>query len=161
MKTKTKTPDFNLTWYVYRHNINKDQIYKYNIFDHGRFSEEVYELISKRDMTYEEFSEKLRCSLMYYFWCKAEHEIVITSFPPYISKNEFHRLAYEDFNIRADVNLECAIKIDIFHQLSLNWDRFVDYVWKHRPIHSDEYDKLSPEVKRSIDEAVRILLGED
>ena len=57
MKTKTKTPDYNLTWYVYRYNINKDQIYKYNIFDHGRFSEEVYELLNKHEMTYEDFSD--------------------------------------------------------------------------------------------------------
>lgn len=132
MKTKTKTPNYNLTWYVYRHNINKDQIYKYNIFDHGRFSEEVYELISKRDMTYEEFSEKLRCSLMYYFWCKAEHEIVITSFPPYIDKKEFDRISSEESRILSNVRLRCGEKIDIYAQVRMNWDVFVDYVWNSK-----------------------------
>lgn len=132
MKTKTKTPDFNLTWYVYRHNINKNQIYKYNIFDHGRFSEEVYELLNKHEMTYEEFSEKLRCSLMYYFWCKAEHEIVITSFPPYIDKKEFNRLSSEEFRVCSDVRLRCGEKIDIYEQIRMNWDVFVDYVWNSK-----------------------------
>lgn len=150
----------NLTWNVFRHNINKDEIYVYNIFDHGGFLKDVQKMLDSHT-TYDNFKEELRVTAMYYFWCKAEHEIVITSFPPYISKNEFHRLAYKDFNIRANVNLECATKIDIFHQLSMNWDRFVDYVWKHRRIHSDAYEKLPPEVQKSIDEAVRILLGED
>ena len=134
MKTKTKTPDYNLTWYVYRYNINKDQIYKYNIFDHGRFSEEVYELINKREMTYEDFSEKLRCSLMYYFWSKAEHEIVITSFPPYINKDEVSRIVSESDNCKyiMNVRLDRGEKIDIYNQLQMNWEHFVDYVWNNR-----------------------------
>ena len=132
MKTKTKISDFNLAWYVYRHNINKDQIYKYDIFDHGRFREEVYELISKRDITYEDFSEKLRCSLMYYFWSKAEHEIVITSFPPYIDKKEFDRLSSEEFRVLSNVRLRCGEKIDIYEQVRMNWDVFVSYVWNSK-----------------------------
>ena len=132
MKTKTKTSDFNLLWYVYRHNINKDQIYKYNIFDHGRFSEEVYELLNKHEMTYEDFSEKLRCSLMYYFWCKTEYEIVITSFPPYIDKKEFDRISSEEFRVLSDVRLRCGEKIDIYEQVRMNWGVFVDYVWNSK-----------------------------
>lgn len=132
MKTKTKISDYNLVWYVYRHNINKDQIYKYDIFDHGRFREEVYELISKHDITYEDFSEKLRCSLMYYFWSKAEHEIVITSFPPYIDKKEFDRLSSEEFRVLSNVRLRCGEKIDIYEQVRMNWKVFVYYVWLAR-----------------------------
>lgn len=129
MKTKTKTPDFNLTWYVYRYDINHRQIYRYNIFDHGRFKEETYDLLEKRNITYEEFSEKLRCSIMYYFWSKAEHEIVITSFPPYIDKKEFDRLASKDFKISSDVRLRCGEKIDIYEQVRMNWNVFLDYIW--------------------------------
>lgn len=132
MKTKTKTPDFNLVWYVYRHNINKNQIYKYNIFDHGRFREEVYELLNKHEMTYEDFSEKLRCTLIYYFWSKAEHEIVITSFPPYIDKREFDRLSSEEFKVLPNVRLRCGEKIDIYEQVRMNWDVFVGYVWNSK-----------------------------
>jgi len=69
---------------------------------------------------------------MYYFWCKAEHEIVITSFPPYIDKKEFNRLSSEEFRVCSDVRLRCGEKIDIYEQIRMNWDVFVDYVWNSK-----------------------------
>ena len=121
--------NLNLTWNVYRYDINKHEIYSSNVFDHGRFRDEVLALL-KTDISHDDFSEEVRHIAMYYYWSKAEHEVVITSFPPYISKKEADRIASEDFNIRTHVNLERGSKVDIYSQLRLNWDKFIDYVWE-------------------------------
>lgn len=118
----------NLTWNVYRYNVNKNEIYIYNVFDNYRFYCDVMTTFRVYKDKYE-FSEELRKDVAYYFWCKAEHEVVVTSFPPYVSKKEAKRIQKEDFNIRTHVNLDNAIKVDIYSQIRLNWDRFVDYVW--------------------------------
>lgn len=49
---------------------------------------------------------------MYYFWSKCEWEIIISGWPP-----------RDDFN---------DAKIDVYDQVKLNWDKFVDYTWDHR-----------------------------
>ena len=117
-----------LELYVYKYDINNNSIYTYNVFDHYRFEEEVLETLHK-DLTYDKFSKRLRSIAVYFFWCKTEHEIVITSFPPYINKKEAKRIGKEDIKYRTHVTLDCGKKIDIYSQLQLNWDRFVDYVW--------------------------------
>lgn len=118
----------NLTWNVYRFNVNKNEIYIYNVFDNYRFYCDVMTTFRVyKDKC--EFSEELRKDVGYYYWCKAEHEVVVTSFPPCISKKEAKRIQKEDFNIRTCVNLDNAVKVDIYSQIRLNWDRFVDYVW--------------------------------
>ena len=117
-----------LEWYVYKYDINNNSIYTYNVFDHYRFEEEVLETLHK-DLTYDKFSERLRSIAMYFFWCKAEHEIVVTSFPPYINAKEAKRISKENVKYRTHVALDCGIKVDIYSQLQLNWDAFVNYVW--------------------------------
>lgn len=120
--------NLNLTWNVYRYDINKHEIYSFNVFDHGRFKDEILALLNT-NISYDEFSEKVKHIAMYYYWCKSEHEIVITSFPPYISRKEADRIANENFNIRTHVNLERGSKVDIYDQLKMNWDKFIDYIW--------------------------------
>ena len=121
----------DLTWNVFRYDINKKEICVFNVFKHSRFFNDVKRM-QRTNMRYHEFSEELRVTTMYYFWCKAEHEIVITSFPTYINKDEADRIANEEFNYKTQVSLDCSLKIDIFHQLSMNWDKFVDYVWTNK-----------------------------
>ena len=49
---------------------------------------------------------------MYYFWSKCEWEIILSDWPP---SDTF-----------------CKEKIDVFDQVMLNWDIFVDYIWNNR-----------------------------
>lgn len=120
-----------MTWNVYRYDISGQKIYQYNVFNHGRFTEEVKAIKTKNK---NEFSEKLRMIAMYYFWSKAEHEIVITSFPPYINKDDVSRIVSESSNCKyiMNVNLDRGEKIDIYNQLQMNWEHFVDYVWNSK-----------------------------
>ena len=120
----------NLTWNVYRYNINHNTIYVFNVFTHYSFAKDVLDIMN-RNLSYDEFSKELNSVALYYFCSKSEHEIVITSFPPYIDKKEINRITSEcDMHpYRTNVNLDNGMKVDIYQQLKLNWDHFVNYVW--------------------------------
>lgn len=79
------------------------------MFNHGSFKNEV-DMILKEKLSKEVFSEKLRREAMYYFWSKCEYEIILS---PWTG--------------RAD-----NIKMDIYDQIMMNWDKFVDYVWSFK-----------------------------
>ena len=95
-----------MEWNVYEYNINCRKIQVYNIFSHGSFNKEVKELL-KKDVNKEVFEAELDRILMYYFWSKAEHEIAVSCW----------------------FNSEDGTKIDVYSQVKLNWEKFVNYVW--------------------------------
>lgn len=100
-----------MKWNVYFHNYNKNEIESYNIFNHSCFTYEVKQLIKKyKDKN--TFTEKLRIELAYYFWSKCEWEVIIS---PWVGRKE-----------------PCEEKIDVYDQVMLNWDIFVDYVWNNK-----------------------------
>lgn len=47
---------------------------------------------------------------MYHFWSRCEYEVII----------------------REWCGREAERKVDIYEQLMLNWDRFIDYCWSQR-----------------------------
>lgn len=129
-----------LEYYVYRHDFNGKSIERFNVFDHGRFFEDVKKNLKKYNVK-EEFAEELRKDLAYYYWSKAEHEVVITSWVPHITMSELDRINAEreetlkNYNrepYRLYVNPDVGKKIDVYEQVRLNWDLFVDYVWSHK-----------------------------
>lgn len=129
-----------MVWNVYREDFNRGAIVTYNIFDHGGFSQDVKRLL-KEDISKDEFIERLRLSLYYYFGHKAEHEVVITSWPVYIDKAELDRLnnEYEECNnkwghypYKINVSPDVGKKIDIYSQVMMNWEQFVEYVWSNK-----------------------------
>lgn len=127
-----------MIWNVYYRDMHTRQIKVWNIFNHSSFREEVINL-KKKKLPKEEFSKRLERKVLHYFWSKFEYEAVITSFPPYIDKKELDRLnsEYENFNttyghypLTIDVCPETYEKIDIYQQVHLNWNVFVNYVWR-------------------------------
>ena len=137
-----------MTWNVFCENINRKEIVKYNIFNHSGFANEVDELI-KEDVTRDEFDEKLRMILFYYFGSKAEYEVVITSWVPHISKEEFDRLniEYEKHNQQwgyypyaLSIEPDVGRKVDIYSQVMMNWEQFVEYVWNNNDKQSNMTD---------------------
>lgn len=98
-----------MTWNVFYHNYNTDKIEPFNIFRHGRFREDVQKNL-KIHTDKDEFAKALKSDLQYYFWSKAEYELLI----------------------KAWVGGNAEIKIGIYEQVMLNWDRFVDYVWSFK-----------------------------
>lgn len=124
-----------MTWNVYRENFNDKCIEIWNVFKHHSFTlfvEKALKLYKTNKIDYQEFDKRIKTEAQYYFWSKSEHEVVITSWPPYVDKVELQRLASEiakeptkyHYNIEPTV----AEKVDIYDQLNLNWDAFVNYI---------------------------------
>ena len=100
-----------MEWNVYYYNINSKEIKTFNIFNHSSFNQDVEKYLKKyKDK--DEFADKLKSSLIYYFWSKAEWEIIIS--PWCYGGNT------ED------------IKVDVYEQVMNNWDIFVNYVWNSK-----------------------------
>lgn len=96
----------NLVWKAYYHSMSGHEIRPFNIFEHGRFREEVRKLLLKCTEK-EAFAEELRRSLFYYYCSKCEWEVVIGPW----------------FGDRGTKE----IKVDVYMQVMNNWDIFVDY----------------------------------
>ena len=137
-----------MVWNVYREDFNHRTIVKYNIFDHSGLAQDVNKLL-KEDITKDEFAEQLKRSLMYWFWCKSEHEVVITSWPVYIDKTELDRLntefdkynnkwGHNPYNI--NVSPDVGKRVSIYDQVLMNWDQFVNYVWSNKDKQSNMTD---------------------
>lgn len=95
-----------LNWNVYYYNQNIDKIEPFNVFSHRNFYRAVLDIFGKYQHM-DEFEEAIEKEAMYYFWCKAEYEVVV--------RGLFEQRAWH--------------KVDIYDQLKLNWDRFIDYLW--------------------------------
>ena len=109
-----------LEWNVYIGNFNSRKIEAWNVFKHVSFVNDFGKFAKKlernKELTDEQkkkqFSEQLCRELSYYYWSKCEWEIVLDHWP--------HRSDSEH------------VKIDVYDQIRLNWERFVDYTWENR-----------------------------
>ena len=100
-----------MEWNVFYHNINSQEITILNIFEHGGLTKDVEKYL-KECTDKEAFAQELKSSLMYFFWSKSEYEIIIS--PGCGGRNTKDK------------------KVDIYSQVMLNWDKFVDYVWSFK-----------------------------
>lgn len=96
-----------LTWNVFYCNPNLDKLETINVLEHR---EDYLKQLKKDYPIKADFSEKLRDEMMYHYWAKCEWETIISPWP---SKEGIEW------------------KIDIFWQLNLNWNNFVDYCWSN------------------------------
>ena len=103
-----------------------------NIFDHYKFSLDLYN-IKKKKLQRKEFEEELKRALKYSFWAKCEYELQLLPWPN--SENDK------------------GYKIDIWNQIEANWNRFADYVWENQKLipRVEDYRKLSRKVEKYVD----------
>lgn len=101
-----------MEWNVYYYDINRKKIDIYNVFEHSGFAKHVKQWLKKCNIK-EGFAEKLKQEVKYYFWSKAEWETLISGWPPTKDREE-------------------EVKIDVYQQICLNWDVFVDYLWSFK-----------------------------
>ena len=100
----------NLEWYVYCKNYNGKTIEPFNIFDYGSFNDDVKKYFIKYKDDREKFEKELLSSLRYYFWSKCGWEVIVSDWLSAKQK-------------------PIEIKIDVFDQVMLNKQIFLDYVW--------------------------------
>lgn len=114
-----------MKWNVYYYNHSLKKIKTYNIFDHGRFKEDVIKSL-RRSLSKEEFAKRLKQDLTYYFWSKSEWELL---FYPWIGDDA------------------AAVKIDVFDQVMKNFNILVDYIWEFRKT----FEEYTEEVQTYVD----------
>jgi hypothetical protein len=128
-----------LKWNVF--NESDGHIKVINLFDYNyTFLTGLLEAKRKYKNDFSHFADKVRTSLQHCFWSKCEYETIITTWPPYIESEEIDRLNKEKIErlatgkpyYRDTVNLEVEYKIDIYTQVMMNWDRFIDYIWTNK-----------------------------
>lgn len=162
LKIKPKRDKKNiLMWNVLVEDINRKEIVFHNIFDHVSFVTDLAKDYNrlKRDKTLENFEaafiERIKSNLMCYYWSKAEWEVVVTSWPPYMTLEEVsevnkeiekyeNKYGYKPYT--AHFSPAIGEKIDVYDQVMLNWDIFVEYVLNH----TKELKKLANNYKKGI-----------
>lgn len=97
-----------LTWNVYYYDMCDKEIEVYNIFDHSRFNKAVREIFETSEYI-EDFAVRVKDELMYYFWSKAEWEVIVAPWP----------------NKGND-----ELKVDVYSQVMNNFDSFIGYTWR-------------------------------
>ena len=110
--------DNKMQWFVVRENINTHSFEKFDIFNHGGFCDKLADIM-KKNPSREEFTTELDYLVKKYFWNKCEWEIVISGWPPQ-NENPHEK------------------KVDVYQQLRLNWELFVEYVWQFMPTKKKE-----------------------
>lgn len=96
-------------WYVFVEDFNGRKIADYDIFRHWSFAEDVRKAYKKHKNDFDAFSEKVRGLLFYYFCSKCEWEIILSAWPP------SDRIPDK--------------KVDVYEQVMMNWDVFIECVW--------------------------------
>ena len=116
-----------MIWNVYVENFNGKRIEPFNVFQHSGFINDIEKAYKKHKNDFDAFSEAVKRSLIYYYWAKAEWEIIIG---PWCS---------------AKFSKDMEIKVDVYDQVMLNWETFIKYVW-------EQAHKRKTSKKRSKDE---------
>ena len=86
----------------------RDKIRIYNVFNNAYFSEAVINIMHTPNLSRAEISDMIMRKAQWQFWGRCEYEHIISNWPPY--------------------NEDKGYKIDVFEQLTVNWDRFIDYI---------------------------------
>lgn len=107
-----------LVWNVYAENryvgltnTRANRIKVHNVFEHYGFMDDCRRAYKACKGDREKFEKSIESGLMYYYWSKCEWEVIIAPWPP---------LDYGD------------IKEDVYSQVMMNRDRFMDYLWENR-----------------------------
>ena len=131
---------YSLTYYVYVENLNKRKIEKYNVLNDGIIDEFKKRMKEQHIIDKRKFAEMAEQVIMYHYWSRSEWEIILTDWPPHIKLEELTNLNNELEQYKKDhdrepysltVNLKTAEKIDVYDQVMMNWNIFIDYVWEN------------------------------
>lgn len=129
-----KADNTKLIWNVFVEDTNNHKIVVVNLFEYNWVFLWDGLMYAKRNYKddFNQFADHVRRWLNHEYWSRTEYETVITTWPTFITKEELDRLKQEPSKNMISINLETAIKLDVYTQIMLNWDRFIDYVWNNK-----------------------------
>lgn len=153
-----------LSWLTTYYDCNADKIKYYDVL---KYRQDFTKRLKKKCASKEEFAEKIRREMMYYFWSKAECEIIIELdddghvwLGPWVGCREPEKVRVDvtdrtDFDWKgfAAKHIGSQIyknkaKIDIFDQIEYRFEEFVDYCWYTRL----KYERDDPKFHRGMEE---------
>lgn len=102
-------------WNVFIEDFNLRKIVYYDVLAGDWVREHLAKILERSKGDKQHFASELMKMMRWQYWSRCEYEIVLTCWPPVSTPD-----AFKDR------------KIDVFEQLWINWDQFVDYVWAHR-----------------------------
>lgn len=132
-----------LVWNVIIEDRNAGKIECRNIFNYNwPFRAQLYKAYREYENDFERFSEEAGKALMHEYWCRSEYEVVISPWPSHICKDELMRLNQEleksenmyptRKNHFVYPHIPGAIKIDVYDQILMNWNNFINYLWANK-----------------------------
>ena len=136
-----KPQNKKLEWFVFEEDSNAKEIVPLNVFEGSiSFIYGLLEAKKKYKDNYLKFAEEVRSCLSYSYWGKCEWETIITGWPTFVNGEEIDRLSEEKQKHQNEhgyfygtyVNLKTAYKMDVYTQVMMNWDRFIEYVWANK-----------------------------
>lgn len=135
-KSETK----RLVWNIIDYDFNKKKIQVRNLFECSHTF--LVELLFAKGhyKVFEQFAEYVRDALQYSFWSKSEYEIVVCGWPDEITLKQEDLDKYQKKLEKSNYGFvyvgypESGHKIDVYTQVMLNWDRFIEYVWSNRKL---------------------------
>lgn len=130
-----------LVWNIFVEENNK--ILVRNLFEYcWPFLQDLLQIKKKYGGDFTKFADNVRRRLQHEYWSRCQHEVIITSWPPYIDEKELTKLnkskeesISKGFNFyRESLDLTCEYKMDVYTQIMLNWDRFIEYLFKNQKL---------------------------
>ena len=135
-----------LVWNVYYHDFNANEIKVFNIFKHSKFVEYIKKH-KKKCETKEDFAEKVRRELFYYFGSKCEWETIFTNkdgriiITPWVGRKEeafmditddetVNWVDFHDWMAKTTYEKDGSVKVDVYSQVMYRFDEFVDFCWE-------------------------------
>lgn len=149
---KPYEPNVNkLEWNVFVEDINERKIVSANVFELSWSFIEKGLLYAKEHYPkdFNKFAEHIRGYLQYQFWARAEYETIICGWPSgtYTQKDldkfqtqlDKEKADTEKINNNWEASIykpypEPSYKIDVYTQVMMNWDKFIDYVWANKAL---------------------------
>ena len=120
---------------VYVSSFNDREIEVRNVFElSSRFDDSLKRIrYNKKKQKYpflnEEFKNDLKIALQSAYWSKCEYEICLTDLFQVIEAAQLEKMKEKRRFYTVDV--VGSRKIDVYEQVMLNWDLFVEYVWNN------------------------------
>ena len=109
---------------VWCHNFNAQEITTYNVLNNYLIKEVISPILNEHENNKREFAEAIRSEMMYRFCAKAEWEIIISPW----------------------VGLAKERKIDVYKQIMINFDLFINYLWNNQ----EEIKKIAKEKEQQL-----------
>ncbi len=101
-----------LQWYVLIDDFNKREFCLYNVLNDYFVGGEVFKALKKHKDSKEDFAKQVESEVKYRYWSRSEWELVLS---PWCSNAK-------------------EVKIDVYDQLWMNWDIFIDYLWNNQAL---------------------------